>query len=280
MKYLYPLLILLFVQLTGVAQTIEQIALRIADDTATAIWKHKVDPKIYYKVGKIIAERDIKKHIYLIQTYGNPDHEKPCSVCAWERYGFKLEYNWDIVFDEKTNFIEGYNEVSKAYLKSMIGDSAYAVIEKPTDNFDPEALLSNFKYSSNRQKFYDIEVENKNAIRIKLKVDSIFKGYPSLVEKIVYNITASTYNAKSKDSMMALTYQQMKQSGFVVHKNIRGDFAYYITFDLSQLPASELFCGCTFKKNIYTLADRLQLRLTRLQCPNRKNGPIALFARF
>ena len=83
------------------------------------------------------------------------------------------------------------------------------------------------------------------------------------MEKIVYNITALTYNPKSKDSMMVLTYQQMKQTGFVVHKNIRGDFAYYITFDLSQLPATELFCGCTFKKNIYTLTDRLRLRLTR-----------------
>jgi hypothetical protein len=85
MKYLYPLIILLLVQLAGASQRIDQIALSIADDTVNPFWDHKVDPKIYYQVGKIIAARDLKKHIYLIQTYGNPDHEKPCSVCAWER---------------------------------------------------------------------------------------------------------------------------------------------------------------------------------------------------
>jgi hypothetical protein len=122
---------LLLIQLVVIGQTDEEIARRIADDTATSIWNHKVAPKIYYQVGKIIAERDIKRQVYLIHTYGNPDHERPCSVCSYERYGFKLQYHWDIVFEEKDNFIEGYNKVSKAYLKSMIGDSAFTFIDVP-----------------------------------------------------------------------------------------------------------------------------------------------------
>lgn len=263
MKYLYLLVALLFVQFTTLAQTGEEIALRIADDTATSIWNHKVEPKIYYQVGKIIAERDIKRQVYLIQTYGNPDSERPCSVCSYERYGFKFQYHWDIVFDEKSNFIEGYNNVSKTYLKSMIGDSAYAFIDVPTDDFDPAALIHGFQFSNNRQKFYDIDVINKNSIRIKLKVDSIFKGFPSLAEKIIFHIEPMPAGSKSSDSMLVLTYQQVKQTGFIVHKNARDEFSYSLTFDLSQLPATELYCGCTFKKNIFNLRDRLRLKLTK-----------------
>lgn len=263
MKYLYPLIALLLVQLIAVAQTYEEIALRIADDTATSIWHHKVAPKIYYQVGKIIAERDIKRRVYLIQTYGNPDYERPCSVCSYERYGFKFQYHWDIVYDTKSNFIEGYNEVSKAYLKSKIGDSAFAFINVPTDDFDPAALIRNFQFSNNRQKFYDIEVINKNSIRIKIKVDSIFKGFQSLVKKIGYNIKLLPATSSNSDPTLVLTYLQMKQTGFVVYKNARGDFSYDITFDLTQLPATELYCGCTFKKNIFNLRDRMRLKLTK-----------------
>jgi hypothetical protein len=60
--------------------------------------------------------------------------------------------------------------------------------------------------------------------------------------------------------MQILTYQQMKQTGFIAHKNARDEFSYNLTFDFSQLPASELYCGCTFKKNIYSLRDRLRLK--------------------
>jgi hypothetical protein len=260
MKFLYPFLAFLFGGLTGEGQTPEQIALRIANDTAISIWDHKVDPKVYYHLGKILAQRDINKDIFLIQTYGNPDFDKPCSICAYEKYGFRLQYHWDIVYDEKTNFIEGYNEISETYLKSKIGDSAFSKLEVlPAHFFDPATIINKFNSSKQRQRFYDIEILSDTAIRVKLKVDSIFKNYPALVKKIGYGIHGYMPKVEKNDSLQVLTYHQMKHAGFVVYKNARGNYSYSITYDFTQLPIEKLFCGCTFTKNIYSYIEQLKL---------------------
>jgi hypothetical protein len=262
MKFLYPYLILIFIGVHSKAQSLEDSAHQIADDTSNSFWKHNVSPKIYYLVGKIQAKRDLDNGIFLIQTYGNPGAEKPCSACRYENYGFKFVYHWDIVYDTKTEFIEGYNEVSQAYLKAKIGANAFARIDQlPGHYFDPAEVLRQFNYSKNRRRFYLIDVLNDSTIRVKLKVDSIFKDYPTLVKKIAYSIKSFSPDPIFKDSVQVLSYEKMKRTGFVVNKNAKGEFSYSITYDLSQLPADKLFCGCTFKTNIYSYIDRLKVAL-------------------
>jgi len=255
MKFLYPYLILLLVGQHSDGQAVEDSARHMADDTTTSMWMYHASPKIYYQVGKILAKRDLANGIFLIQTYGSPDEEKPCSVCRYENYGFKFVYHWDIVYDTKTAFIDGYNEVSKAYLKTKIGANAFARIDVlPTHYFDPSAILRKFNYSSNRQRFFDIEVLNDSTIRVKLKIDSVFKSYPALVKKIAYAIRPVLSNTEQ-----VLNYNQMKQVGFVVIKNARGEYSYYTRYDFSQLIADKLFCGCTFAKNVYSYIYRLKV---------------------
>ena len=260
MKFLYPYLILVFIGVHSNAQSVEDSARQIADETTISFRMDKASPKVYYLVGRITAKRDLDSGVYLIQTYGNPDYEKPCLTCRYKKYGYNFEYNWDIVYDTKTAFIEGYNEVSKAYLKRKIGADAFARIDvMPAHYFDPNEVLNQFNYSKNRQRFYELELLDDSAIVVKLKVDSIFKDYPTLVKKIAYTIKLFPPNPVIKDSVQVLSYEHMKEAGFVVRKSATGDYSYRITYDLSQLPADKLFCGCTFKKNVYSYVEHLQL---------------------
>ncbi|SEP49080.1 hypothetical protein SAMN05660816_06884 [Niastella yeongjuensis] len=181
MKFLYPCLIVVFIGLHSNAQSVEDSARQIANDTSVSIWEYKSSPKVFYLVGKILAKRDVAKGVFLIQSYGNPDWEKPCLACRYENYGFKFVYHWDIIYGTKSAFIDGYNEVSEAYLKTKIGANAFARIEVlPFHYFDPSAILRKFYYSKNRQRFYDLEELNDSRISFNYSILSSLPHYYTL----------------------------------------------------------------------------------------------------
>jgi len=243
----YILTTFMFIGSTSYGQTFKQTAFKIAQDTTKSIWSHKVKSKVYYYVGKIIAQKDIKNGVFLIQTYGNPDWENPCLVCPYEKYGFKFQYHWDIVYDTKTEFIKGYNQVSKAYLKNKIGAQAYSRLKHvPKDYFNPQAMISDLLSSKDKQQLYDGEIINDTTVALKIIVDTLFRKYPEILNKIIFHVKDLKLKTGDREKYQTLDFQHMKDSGFIVTRDKEGKCSFAIKFDFSQLVNSDLYCKCAF----------------------------------
>lgn len=215
-------------------------------DTTKSIWDYdSIPPDIYYCLGKYFAKRDLDNKIFLIQTYGNPDWENSCKVCRYKSYGFSFQYHWDIIYDTKTKFIEGYNEVSEAYLKAKIGDSAFAHIDDiPKDYFSPRDVLTKNLDNGKHQYLLDIEMISDTTINVKLIVDSLFKEYPQFVTKVVYHISDFTFKNKTPGQTQILDYKQIQNVGFLLTEKSNDKYYFQIKFDFKAIANEEKYCWC------------------------------------
>lgn len=202
----------------------------------------------YYCAGKYFAQHDIEKGIYLIQYSSNEEQANPCRICNYKQYGFSFEYHWhgDIVFGTTEKFIEGYNEISKAFLKAKVGDSIFQYLETiPNEYFNPNKILNNVFAKNKYSKYFDIERINNKTINVKINIDSLFKGYPALIEKTICHITPN-YNRNSKHNLPAQTfnYKQIKEVGFRLIQQGKDKYIFKVDFDFSNIKRKEEYCWC------------------------------------
>lgn len=215
-------------------------------DTTKSIWDYdSIPPDTYYCLGKYFAQRDIDKKVFLIQTYGNPEWANPCKVCRYKSYGFSFDYHFDIILDNVSKFIEGYNEISETYLKAKIGDSAYAHLDDiPKNYFNPREVLNKNLENENHQKLFDIDIINDTIINVKLIVDSLFKDYPQFLTKVIYEITDFNYKNKTPGQTQLMNYEQIKETGFRLREKSNDKYYFKINFDFSAIASEEKSCWC------------------------------------
>lgn len=224
----------------------DELAKQIEKDTTKTIWSYNnISPDTYYCLGKYFAQKDIENEIYIIQTYGSPEWADPCRICGYKSYGISFHYLFDIIIESETRFIEGYNEVSKAYLKSKIGDSAFAKLNETSEsNFNPRMFISEAFGGRNIKRYTDISIINDTLINVKLKIDSVYKEYPQIKTKVKYKISA--YNAKNKkmESEQIFDYKEIQTIGFYVTKGFKNRYIFEINFDFKDIANLEGFCWC------------------------------------
>lgn len=216
-------------------------------DTAKSIWNYdSISPDTYYCLGKYFAQRDLDKKVFLIQTYGSPEWASPCIVCRYKSYGFTFYYHFDIILENVTKFIEGYNEISKAHLKATIGDSAFTHLDDiPKGYFNPREVLSNKIGNGDHNKYFDVSIINDTTINVKLIVDSLFKDFPQFLSKLVYSITDYNYKNKTPGQIQVLNYNQIKETGFRLTEKSNDKYYFKISFDFKGAANEEKFCWCS-----------------------------------
>ena len=215
-------------------------------DTTKSIWNYdSIPPDTYYCLGKYFAQRDLDNKVFLIQTYGNPDWSNSCRDCRYKSYGFSFQYLWDIIYENKTKFIEGYNEVSKTYLKSKIGDSAFAHLDDiPKDYFNPRVVLTKILGNGNHKKYIDVTIINDTTINVKLIVDSLFKDYPEFLRKVVYHVSDFNFKNKTQVQTQILDYNQIQTIGFRLTEKSNDKYYFKINFDFKAIANEEKYCWC------------------------------------
>jgi hypothetical protein len=227
------------------ALTCEKLARQMEADTSKSIWDYgHIPTDTYYCLGKYFAQRDIDKKILLVQAYGDPDAANPCLVCRYKSYGFSFQYHFDIISEEVTKFIEGYNEISKSYLRSKIGDSLFVHLDDiPNEYFDPrEVLRKNFNGDSKR--LFKTAVINDSTINVKLAVDTLFKDYPEFSTNVVYYINDYALKLKGKEQPQLLDYKQIKETGFKLTEKSNDKYYFKINFDFKVVADKERYCWC------------------------------------
>lgn len=250
-KGIYILLIFGLVSSYTYGQTLscEKLAKQMEADSIKSIWNYdSIPPDTYYCLGKYFAQRDIRKEVFLIQTYGNPDWSNPCTVCRYKSYGFSFYYHFDIILENVTEFIEGYNEISEAYLKAKIGDSAFAHINDiPNEYFNPREVLTKTLGNGEHKKYLDIAIINDTTINVKLIVDSLFKEYPQFLPKVVYHINDYNFQSKTPGQTQILDYKQIQTVGFRLTEKSNDKYYFKISFDFKAIANEEKYCWCALR---------------------------------
>lgn len=245
-KRIYILLIFGHVSFFTFGQmlTCEKLAKQMEANTTKSIWNYdSIPPDIYNCLGMYFAQRDIEKKVFLIHTYGLAKWTNPCIVCRYRSYGYSFYYHEDIILDNVTNFIEGYNEISEAYLKDKVGDSEFLHLNViPKENFNPTEVLTKNLNNGDHQRFFDIDIINDTTINVKLVVDSLFKDYPQFLSKIVYDI--ADYKNESPRQTQKMNYQQIKDVGFRLTEKSNDTYFFKINFDFKALASEEKYCWC------------------------------------
>lgn len=227
-----------------VSDTCEKIIKEIETNPSKSIWSYEgLTPETYHCLGQNLAQRDINNNIFLIQSNGSLEWTNPCIVCRYKSYGFHFYYYEDIVEDNITNFIEGYNEISKGYLKNQIGDSAFAHInDVPNEYFNPAEIIYDYLSSANIKRPYSYTVVNDSIINVRFNLDSLFKDNTYILSKTVFII--NEFNGSPDTTTLTLNYQQLKGQGFQVKEKQGDKYTFKITFDFTALESEERFCWC------------------------------------
>ena len=223
----------------------DNLAKQLYEEPVKSIFRFDSIPsETYFCIGKYFAQRDIDRNIFLIQTIDPTfdNTENLWKVCRYESYGFSfhcaidfVQDNYSYYQDKFTMFIEGYNEISEAYLKAKIGDSVFAHLNDiPKGYFNPEKFLyENFQGSYER--FFHMDIINDTTINVKLMVDSLFKEYPQFVLKVDYEITeCKIAHHSDKDfscgELHLMDYREIKETGFRVTKSFNDLYRFKISF--------------------------------------------------
>jgi len=197
----------------------------------------------YHCLGQYLAQRDINNNIFLIQSYGLSEWSNPCIVCRYKSHGFQFHYLEDIIEDNITSFIEGYNEISKDYLKNQIGDSAYTHInDVPKEYFNPVEFINESLSSANMKRPYSHTVVNDSIINVRFTFDSFFKDNTYILSKTIFTI--EEFNGSGDTTTLTLNYEQLKEKGVQVKEKHRNKYTFKITFDFNALESEERYCWC------------------------------------
>lgn len=240
------------ISITTIAKklTYEEVVEKINKDSTKNIWNiQDLSDEDYYFVGKYFAEKDTEKDIRIIQTYGNPDWMNPCKVCSYENQHIYFNYHFDIIFENITKFIEGYNDVSKTYIKKKIGDSLFTHLDdEPNSYFNPRDVLMNIYSIKGINNNFTINVINDSILNVKIKADSMFKDYPKYATKIIFHLKDLFNKEKSAE---IFDYQQATEKGINLKKMKNGKFVLEIGFDFKKIAQYEEFCSCALIKETY-----------------------------
>jgi len=247
-RQIYIILLLLLTGCTTSRQIppCEELAKQMIADSTKAIWEYdSLSPETYFCLGKYFAQRDLDNKIFKIQTFGYPSYENPCSDCNYEFYGFKFEHQGDANWEGRSEYSEGYNETSLSYLKKKIGDSAFKHLDDiPEHYFNPKAvILENFGKGEN-PKLYIIDIINDTTINVKLMVDSIFKDFPLLLEKIVYHVSDYDFKNRKAGEVKVLNFAQIRETGIRLTESTKDKYYLKIDFDFRSLVDQEKYCWC------------------------------------
>ncbi|MFN6377771.1 MAG: hypothetical protein ACK4WD_00745 [Flavobacteriales bacterium] len=236
----------------GQTTTCENVIKDIETNQTKSIWSYdNLTPETYHCLGQYFANRDIKNNIFLIQSYGLPDYSHPCVVCRFKSYGYGFYYHQDIIEDKITNFIEGYNVISKEYLKNQIGDSTFAHLNDiPKEYFNPSEIIIESLSSANVNKPYTYNVITDSIINVRFNLDSLFKHHSSIPSKIIFKI--EEFSDSSNITKLTLNYEQIKEKGFQVQRKLKNRYSFKITFDFSALENEERFCWCGLPNEKFT----------------------------
>lgn len=227
-------------------------------DTTKSIWNYDNIPSdTYYCLGKYFAQRDINKNLFLIHTYGLPEWANPCIICRYKSYGFCFYYHDDIILENITKFIDGYNEIAKQYLKTKIGDSTFAHLDDiPNNYFNPSEVLEKALGNGDHKKYLDITIINDTTINVKLIVDSLFKDYPQFLMKIGYNINDLNFKSKTPGQTQTFDYKQIQTMGFHLTEKSNDKYYFKINFDFKGIANENRYCWCALmdeKKYSYVI---------------------------
>lgn len=245
-----------------------------------SIFRFRYDsiPLDYYCIGKYFSQRDIDSNIFLIQTDDGSfnNSENLWKVCRYESYGFNfhnpidfIQDNYSLYYNMFTEFIKGYNEISEAYLKAKIGDSAFAHLNDiPKGYFNPQNFLYE-KLQGNYKRFFHVDIINNTTINVKLMVDSLFKEYPQFVLKVDYEIAeCEIANHDDKDfscgELHLMDNKEIKETGFRVTKSFNDLYRFKISFrfDHKAIAAEGKYDWCelmdrrTYAYHLYLTAKK------------------------
>lgn len=246
------LLLALFLSTSAAAQKLpcEALGKRLAADTGRTPWYFSdLNEDSCHCLGRYFARQDSARKVYKILTYGSADMTTdPCRVCRYEDKDFRFEYYHDIVSDCLTQYMEGYNAVSRAELKRRMGDSAYAKIdEPPVHYFNPRGLLNQAFSSGNTAKYLRVQRLDSVTVMAKLEMDSLFRQYPQFLPKIVYHVSDDRQN-----NLQTLDYRQMKENGCRLTQKPGQRYFLKIVFDFTGIADEEPYCRCALTdKNAY-----------------------------
>lgn len=224
----------------------EELGEQIAFDTTKSIWDHPgISPSDYYCLGQYFARLDLGKKRWLIQTYGNPREMSPCIQCQYKEQGYGFVFHGDIIEEKTSNFIEGYNSVSKDFLKQLVGDSVYNNLDKePSGSFNPRKILDKRFIGSDFIRQLTVTRVNDTTINVKVNADSIFYEFPQFKTKIQYHVVDRYYKKSWSEHHVIIDYATMTSKGFNLIAMPNGKFFFSLYFDFALIENEKLYCGC------------------------------------
>jgi hypothetical protein len=209
-----------------------------------SIWSYDtIDNETYYCLGQYFAIKDIEKKKFLIHTFGDYQDFDPCIICKYNSYGFNLIFHGDFMTENITYFIDGYNEISMHYLKSLTGDSMYRqLFVLPDKTIDIRNFLFNKLVSTDR--YITFNSLNDSSLIGKIKIDSLFGEHLELKDKVYYKI--STLNKKDKlyEDICLLNSNTIENEGFVLKHHANEKSYIKLTLIFKELSNKDINCLC------------------------------------
>lgn len=191
------------------------IGQEILSDSTLNLWNYPdLKPKDYYCLGKYFADWDLKEGQLIIQTYGDLNGQDPCILCNYERLGIIHNYHFDIIEDKTTQFIEGYNSISKSRIKERFGSDIFNKLESKDSNFvSPKDFIESI-LEIKASLYTTTELINDSTMLVKLNLDSVADNFGLDLSPLTFEILPIS----KKREKFTIDYRALKENGVRIYE--------------------------------------------------------------
>jgi len=223
----------------------EDLGKEIIANPSVSIWDYSKDENVNYEcLGNYLAKNDIRNNILIIHSYGSPGINNICKICMYKELGISFEYYYDIIYEHKTAFMTGYNNVVKGYIKEKYGKTIFDSINHiETSKIEPYKFFSSIK-SDKINNYIDITKINDSLINVKLDLDSVAKSLNLDFTNLTMELS-NDFNGEKTE----VRYDSLKLNGYDLKQNEKGKFLLCCNFNFSNV---ENICYCEYAEKYFS----------------------------
>lgn len=224
-------------------QNCEEIGNEILLDSNLNVWTYpNLSLNDYYCLGQFFANWDLQNGNYLIQTYGSPEYKNTCLLCNYEEYGIYFFYHFDIIIDSRTQFIKGYNEISKLKIKEKFGDSIFVELDFIDSNLISPQKVLDYLLNEEKYSYLNVTVINDTICNVKLNLDVIENQFSLDLSELRIKVEDVIYKTETK----SVLYREMKENGILLRERSNNKYFLSLEFDFRSIAQ---FCFCDRARN-------------------------------
>ncbi|NQY11316.1 MAG: hypothetical protein HRT71_17595 [Flavobacteriales bacterium] len=210
----------------------EKIGKEILSDTTLNVWNYPdLELLDYNCLGQYFAKWDIAQGNYVIQTYGSPEHQNACRLCNYEEFNISFHYHFDIIQDNVSEFISGYNLISKPSIKESFGKNIFDTLDSVDSQIVSPQKIFELLQEDKGKSYLIVSIINDTLINVKIDFDSISKK----AEIDLTNLSINVIDLFNEMETKTFSYLELKTNGTLLNEHSNDKYYLSLEFDFSRI---------------------------------------------